>query len=92
MDRMFDGCKNLTSLDLSGWNTSNVNNMNSMFRYCSHLTSLDLSGWDLNRVIDMSVMFRYCTSLKRIRMVGCSEKTINKIKEKMPSGCTIVTE
>ena len=37
---MFDGCSGLTSLDLSGWNTSNVTNMDSMFSGCSKLTTI----------------------------------------------------
>ena len=31
---LFWGCKNIKSLDLSGWDTSNVNNMGYMFTYC----------------------------------------------------------
>ena len=59
------------------------------------ITTMDLSGWDVSNVTGitgMGWMFSGCTSLKTIRMVGCSEETINKVWEKMPSGCKIVTE
>ena len=92
MNGMFYGCSGLTSLDLSGWDISNVYFMNYMFQNCSKLTSLDLSGWDINDVTDMTDMFYNCTSLKTIRMVGCSEATVNKIKAVKPSTATIVTE
>ena len=93
MKQMFASCYSLTSLDLSGWNTSNVTTMESMFQNCESLTSLDLSGWDLSSIIDgMGWMFSGCNRLKTIRMVGCSEETINKVWKKMPSGCKIVTE
>lgn len=96
MKRMFGGCTSLTSLDLSSFDTSNVTTMESMFQGCRSLTSLDLSGWNTskitNNVTGMGWMFVDCTSLKTIRMVGCSEETINKVWEKMPSGCKIVTE
>ena len=93
---MFDSCNALTSLDLSGWDTSNVNNMRNMFSGCGALTSLDLSGWDTSNVIDMNNMFGGCIALKTIRMVGCLQTTIDKIKAQLSSngitGCTIVTK
>ncbi|MEE0182859.1 MAG: BspA family leucine-rich repeat surface protein [Lachnospira sp.] len=96
MGNMFGYCSALTSLDLTGWNTSNVTNMNSMFSDCSALTSLDVSRWDTSNVTDMGNMFGYCSALKTIRMVGCSQTTIDKIKAQLSAnnitGCTIVTE
>ena len=95
MSRMFNGCRSLTSLDLSGFSTSSVTDMYRMFSDCTNLTFLDLSHFDMSKVTDMNnmlQMFNGCTNLKKIRMVGCSEETINKIKSVMPSGCTIVTE
>ena len=96
MNSMFYNCRSLTSLDLSGWDTSNVNNMYNMFYNCSSITSLDFSGWDTSKVIEMSDIFHGCNALKTIRMVGCSQTTIDKIKSLLSTdgitGCTIVTE
>ena len=70
--------------------------MRNMFSGCGALTSLDLSGWDTSNVIDMNNMFGGCSALKTIRMVGCLQTTIDKIKAQLSSngitGCTIVTE
>ena len=63
MSAMFAYCSNLTSLDLSGFDTANVTNMNSMFYYCSGLTSLDLSNFNTAKVINMGYMFIGCSSL-----------------------------
>jgi len=49
MGWMFYGCSSLTSLDLSGWDTSKVTNMSSMFYGCSKL-SVDCSNWDVSKV------------------------------------------
>ena len=38
---MFFNCNKLTSLNLSNFNTNNVNNMSKMFYHCSSLTSLN---------------------------------------------------
>ena len=70
--------------------------MYTMFNGCLALTSLDLSGWDTSKVTDTGYMFNGCNALKTIRMVGCSQTTIDKIKAQLSTdgitGYTIVTE
>ena len=70
--------------------------MTGMFSRCTKLTSLDLSSWNTEKVTNMTGMFAGCKNLKSIKMVGCSEATINKIKAQLATdgitGCTIVTE
>ena len=96
MYSLFYGCQALTSLDLANWNTSKVTNMESMFNNCKSLTFLDLSGWDTSNVTSMYHIFYECSALKTIRMVGCSQTTIDKIKSRLSTdgitGYTIVTE
>ena len=72
MGSMFKDCSGLTSLGVSGWNTSCVTNMGSMFSGCSGLTSLDLSGWNTSKVSYASGMFSSCKTLNEV-VVG--EKT-----------------
>ena len=60
MKCMFDTCGDLESLDLSGWNVSNVVDMRCMFYYCVNLKSLDLSGWNTSNVSRISHMFHNC--------------------------------
>ena len=66
MRDMFHNCDSLTSLDLSGWNTSSVTDMSEMFNTCYRLTSLDLSGFDTSSVTDMTLMFSYSSKLTTI--------------------------
>ena len=68
MGQMFYNCNSLTSLDLSGWDTSNVQYMGYMFKNCSSLTSLDLSGWDTSKVTDMESMFTDCWELTNLTL------------------------
>ena len=63
--------------------------MGSMFWGCSSLTSLDLSSFDTSNVTDM---FNVCPNLSTIKMVGCSEDIVNKVKLVKPSSATIVTQ
>ena len=96
MAHMFSSCSSLTSLNISKFDTSKVTNMYGMFHGCSALTSLDLSTFDTSKVTNIVYMFRFCSALKTIRMVGCSQTTIDKIKAQLSTdgitGCTIVTE
>lgn len=68
MSYLFSYCNKLTSLDLSGWDTSKVTTMSHMFIYCSEITSLDLSNWDFSNVFDLRYMFAYCPKLTEIKM------------------------
>ena len=43
MASMFSGCKNLTSIDMGGWQMQDLTNTSSMFKDCSSLQTLDLS-------------------------------------------------
>ena len=46
MNQMFLNCSNLTSLNLSSFNTDKVNGMSRMFCNCSNLLLLDLSNFN----------------------------------------------
>lgn len=65
-NHMLYNCEALTSIDTTGWDTSNVTNMSFMFGTCESLTNLNVSNWDTNKVTDMSYMFMHCTSLTTI--------------------------
>ena len=63
MHGMFQGCSNLTNLDLSNFNTSNVTDMHEMFRGCNKLTSLNVSSFNTSHVQRMDAMFYGCSGL-----------------------------
>ena len=70
MSYMFYNCSNLTSLDVSRFDTSNVTNMSYMFYNCSNLTSLDVSGFDTSKVTNMRYMFYNCSKLTSLDVSG----------------------
>ena len=89
---MFRNCSGLISLDVSSFDTSNQDNLSLMFENCAKLESLDLSGWDMSiETIFTNDMFKGCGSLETIKMIDCSQDTIQKITDVKPSGATIVT-
>lgn len=60
---MFNGCTNLTSVNLKYLDTSIITDMGGMFWDCSSLKSLDLTNFDTSNVACMAAMFKRCTSL-----------------------------
>ena len=60
---MFRNCSNLVSLDLSGFDTSDVIAMDGMFDGCENLTTLDLSNFDTSKLDSMWSMFLNCENL-----------------------------
>ena len=63
---LFAGFKNITALDLSYYDTSNVINMQYMFYNMSSLTNLDVSSFDTSSVISMPCMFDNMSSLTNL--------------------------
>ena len=75
-ESLFGSYYDTESLDLSGWKTSNVKNMNFMFGSCWKLKSLDLSGWDTSNVEDMNWMFYGCKNLKSLDVTGWNTSNV----------------
>ncbi len=84
MSRMFEGCSELTSLDLSNFETGNVTDMSEMFNLCSGLTSLTLGssfsteGLSNESDEDIADMFSGCSALETITIKGNTVPVIGK--------------
>ena len=76
---MFNGCINITEIDLSNFDTSSVKNMNSMFSDCSSLHSLDLSNFDMSSVGPN--MFKGCSNLEYINLKSSKIENIEIISQ-----------
>ena len=61
---LFNGCSNLTNVDISNWNTHNVTDMTSLFAGCSKLEKIDVAKWDTSNVVSMKNLFKDCSGLK----------------------------
>ena len=65
MRYMFYGTETLTTLNLTNFKTTNVNDMQYMF-YGTGLESLNLSSWDVTKVANFNYMFCVTSSLKTL--------------------------
>ena len=95
MSYMFYNCRNLTSLDLSSFNTASVSNMQGMFAGLTSerrfqfnviniatmsLTNLNISSFDTSKVTDMSFMFAGCTNLPSIDVSGFNTSNVTDMQ------------
>ena len=69
-DFLGDAREHYRTMDLSGLDTSNVEDMGGMFSGCSSLTELDLSNFDTSNVTNMDSMFSGCSSLTELDVTG----------------------
>ena len=91
MKSMFNGCSNLTSLDLfTHFNTSKVTNMRNMFCNCYNLTELDLSAFNTSKVTSMNSMFYNCPGLTSIDLSSFNTSNVTSM-EHMFYGCNGLT-
>ena len=63
---MFYNCINLMSVDLSGFNTNNVKNIEFMFANCKKLFNLNISSFNLKNVNKKDKIFFGCDNLENI--------------------------
>ncbi len=83
----FYGFRSLERVDLSYFDTSNVESFSGMFNGCSSLTSLDLSNFDTSEVIDMSAMFNGCISLTSLDLRNFNTSSVYYMR-RMFYGCS----
>ena len=76
---MFYGCSSLKSIDLSLFDSSDVNNMYGMFRDCSSLKSINFSSFNTSSVISMKNMFYGCSSLKSLDLSSFDTTNVDNI-------------
>ena len=82
---MFSYCTSLTSLDLRGFDTSSVSQMNDMFSD-SGLQYLDLSSFDTRNVRTFSGIFKNCKDLK----IKINNETCANLIKALPSYVTVI--
>ena len=78
--QMFSGFKNLTTLNLGHFDTSNVTDMLGMFFGCNVLLSLDLSNFDTSKVTNMASMFNNCYQLSSLDLSNFKTSNVTNMQ------------
>ena len=80
IEGMFCWCTQLTSIDVTGWDTSNIVRMGAAFAYCQKLTSITgLSTWDTSSVTSMITMFYWTSVLQELDLSGWDTSSVTSM-------------
>ena len=86
----FEGFSNVTSIDLSALDTSEVTDMYWIFFGCSGLTSLDVSNFDTSNVTSMRYMFSDCSRLTNLDVSKFDTSKVTNM-DRMFANCSSLT-
>ena len=87
---IFCGCSDITEIDLSFFDSSQVTNMFRMFRDCISLTSINLSNFDTSQVTTMRSMFLGCLLLTSLNLTNFDTSKV-RLMHHMFRNCTSLT-
>ncbi len=79
MVEMFRAYQQLTDIDLSGLDTSEVTDFTRMFQYDYALTDFDLSSLDVSSATTFYAMFSSCKALKSVNMDGWDTSNLTSV-------------
>ena len=78
---LFVSCSALEKVDLSEFDTSNIDNMSYMFEECVKLTKLDLSNFNTENVTDMCCMFEGCEELTELNITSFNTENVTNMED-----------
>ena len=91
MSYMFANCENLTYINSSNWNTSNVTEMIWLFVRCRSLRTIEgINNWDTKKVTNMDSVFSGCRSLTSLDLSNWNTTNVEYI-EGMFTNCSSLT-
>lgn len=65
---MFTNCSNITHMDLTSWNPTNITTVQGMFYYCTKLVEVDMSNWVNSKITTFKNAFGYCRNLTKLNL------------------------
>ena len=90
MGQMFTDCK-AEKLNISKFDTKNVEDMGAMFAGCSNLKELDVENLKTENVKSMTEMFKGCSKLTQLNVTNFNTSNVTEMAN-MFSNCTSITE
>ena len=78
--KAFIGLKELHELDVSNFDTSNVNDMSRMFAYLENIEDLDLSNFKVKNIKNMEYMFIGMTKIQNLNLNWENESDVTNTR------------
>lgn len=84
---LFQNSENLRSIDLEGFDSTQVTDMDFLFDGCASLESIEFSGFDTTQATTMEGLFSNCASIGELDLSGFDTSWTTDMDE-MFSGCS----
>ena len=91
MSHMFRHKQNISSLDLSNFDTSRVTSMESMFRHMYGLTNFSLPSFNTSNVTDMAYMFEDVKNLVSLDLSSFNTANVQNMEEMFAHAAALQT-
>ena len=91
----FKECADITEIDLSNLDTSEISRMDNIFNGCLSLTSVILDNIDTTKIRHIESMFKNCINLEYINLEQFNNRqlnSVNNIFEGMPENMVVCTD
>lgn len=82
--------ENLSSLDVSCFDTSKMTTMYNMFRRMLYITTIDCAGFNTSNVTSMGNTFNYCPNLKRLYLRGWDTSKVTNMNAMFRDSSSLV--
>ena len=76
---LFKDCQQITSVDFTNLDTSNVTDMAYMFYNCRRISTINFTNFDTSKVTDMSYMFYYCYNAKTFDLSNFNTENVTNM-------------
>jgi len=89
---LFYELNNVEIIDVTGWNTENIKNMEYMFDQLKNLKEIrGIKNWNISNVLTSENMFRQCESLRTLDLSRWKPQKLRSM-DSMFDGCENLTE
>ena len=91
---LFKDCADITEIDLSNLDTSEISRMDNIFNGCLSLTSVILDNIDTTKIKHIESMFKNCTNLEYINLKPFNNRiltSVSDIFEGIPENMVVCT-
>ncbi len=78
--KMFKNCENIVKIDLSNFDTSEIEDMEGMFHGCTKLRSINFGNINTEKVKKMKNMFYDCISLETLDLSKFNTQVVNEME------------
>ena len=79
-DQMFFNCNNITEIDFTNFDSSEITKLSQTFKNCHQLISINLSNWDVSKVTDINGLFHNCYSITSIELPNFKNSNITAMQ------------